>query len=125
MKNDYDIKVLVDKENNLIQPIYIGAQKITHLGLYKVYGERWWVVKADEPMPTPEKEQCECRTLRDVLSHGCTHCSECGKPIKPTPLEPIQIEKLDLEKYIYSFPKEYNLANKINEIIDKLNGKNI
>lgn len=51
----YDIKVMADEHGKLTTPIYIGIEKIEYLGIYEVYGKKWWVVKADDKEPEIEE----------------------------------------------------------------------
>lgn len=59
-EESYTIQALADTEGNLLYPFFIGIEKITQFGIYKVYGKKWWVIRAGRPAQEAEvSENCD------------------------------------------------------------------
>jgi hypothetical protein len=49
-ENSFDMKVEADDKGKIKYPFYIGITKITDLGIYEIYGHKWWILRSkDEP----------------------------------------------------------------------------
>ena len=98
----FDIQVLANEEGTLISPIYIGIQKITQLGVYKIYGVRWWVIRF------------------------CPSPSEQVKLPERLDFDKLNIVRIDPEKrrFVQELQITLNkIRNKLNELIDYLEKK--
>jgi len=89
---DYEIYVHAGMDGRLTTPIYIGIEKIEKLGLYEVYGKKWWVIEVGMIKPKPTCEHKWTCSLAEEYAY-CISCGINKREHKPQP-KPEQIYPL-------------------------------